>query len=130
MTDPISDMLTRIRNAAAVKKAEVVLPYSNFKHQLGQILEHQGWIEKVEITEKGQAKNLRLVLKYGPDGQALLSSIQRISKPGQRIYAKVADIPKLHTGMGIVILSTPKGLRTHVQARKEKVGGEVICQIW
>jgi small subunit ribosomal protein S8 len=131
MTDPISDMLTRIRNALAVKKREVFLPYSNLKYNLAISLQKHGWLEEVGTVEaeKGR-KTLKLSLKYESGGQASISGIKRISKQGQRIYARVSEIPKLQVSGGTVILSTPKGLLTSREARKEKVGGEVICEIW
>ncbi|MDP3993746.1 MAG: 30S ribosomal protein S8 [Candidatus Doudnabacteria bacterium] len=133
MTDPISDMLTRIRNALAVKKAEVVLPYSKLKQNLAELLHNQGWIDQVEIdggTEEKSLKHLKLKLKYDEAGSPIISGLNRISKPGQRIYARSQEIPKVKSGFGATIVSTSKGLMTDRQARKEKVGGEVICQIW
>ena len=133
MTDPISDMLTRIRNGLAVKKAEVVLPYSKLKHNLAELLHNQGWIDQVEIDggmEEKSLKQLKLKLKYDAAGSPIISGLNRVSKPGQRIYARSQEIPKVKSGFGATIVSTPKGLMTDRQARKERVGGEVICQIW
>lgn len=129
MTDPISDMLTQIRNALLRRKEEVVLSYSKIKENLGQVLARQGWVEKVETLEDGGRKFLKLKLKY-EQGTSVISGLKRVSKPGQRIYAKVSEIPPVKLGFGSTILSTSKGLMTDKEARKEKMGGELICQIW
>lgn len=130
ITDPISDMLTQIRNALAVKKPEVILPYSQLKSNLADLLMRQGWIAKVEVTEEGKKKSLKLALKYLPEGRAAITGLKRVSKPGQRIYAKFPDISRFTLGVGATIISTSKGLMTDREARREKVGGEVLCQIW
>lgn len=129
-TDPISDMLTRIRNAAAAKKAEAIMPYSKLKHGLADIMLEEGYISGVAVRESGSFKQLEVKLKYDKDGGAIIMGIKRISKPGQRIYVPVSEIPKSNGGLGITILSTSKGLMTDRKARKEKYGGEVICQLW
>lgn len=130
-TDPISDMLTRIRNAAAAGKAEVKLPYSKLKHNLATILAREGYVAsaKVDDNEKTTLKHLLIELKYS-NGEAVVNGIKRVSKPGQRIYVPTDKIPKSNGGMGVTILSTSKGLMTDKEARKQKFGGEVICQIW
>ncbi len=130
MTDTISDMLTRIRNALMVQKSEVVLPYSNFKHNLAKVLQAEGWISKVETKDDDGMKNLVLSLKYDTKGQPMISGIKRVSKPGQRIYSGRTEIPKVLGGMGTTIISTSKGLMTDKEARKQKVGGEIVCQVW
>lgn len=130
-TDPISDMLTRIRNATAARKAELSLPYSKLKHSLAEILQKEGYIGAVTVAE-GEAtgiKQLQIVLKYS-NGDAVVNGIKRVSKPGQRIYVPTDKIPKANGGMGVTILSTSKGLMSDREARKQKFGGEVICQIW
>jgi small subunit ribosomal protein S8 len=129
-TDTISDMLTRIRNALMIKKSEVVLPYSNFKHSLAKVLQTEGWLTKVETKENAGFKSLVLQLKYDQTGSPVISGIKRISKPGQRIYSSKAEIPKVLGGIGTTIVSTSKGLMTDKEARKNKVGGEIVCQIW
>src|SRR6185312_2274234 len=127
-TDPISDMLTRIRNAAATRKSEVVMPYSKLKHNLANILHKEGYVAGVKVRE-GALKELEITLKY--DGsESVLTDFKRISKPGQRIYVPMDRIPRANGGLGITILSTSKGLMTDKEARKQKYGGEVICQIW
>ncbi len=130
MNDTISDMLTRIRNALMSKKPEVVLPYSNFKHNLAKVLQNEGWLTKVEVKDAEGFKNLRLELKYDSTGQPIISGIKRVSKPGQRIYSARTQIPSVLGGMGTTIISTSRGLMTDKEARKQKVGGEIVCQIW
>ena len=131
MNDTISDMLTRIRNGLMAKKSEVVLPYSKFKHSLGKVLLTEGWISKVEMKDGEDGfKFLHLQLKYDPTGQPVISGIKRVSKPGQRIYSTRMQIPRVMGGMGTTIISTSKGLMTDKQARQNKVGGEIVCQIW
>ncbi len=130
MTDTISDMLTQIRNALMAKKPEVALPYSKFKHSLANVLQSEGWLRNVEVKEAGKFKNLVLNLKYDSQGLPIISEIKRISKPGQRIYSGRTQIPKVLGGMGTTIVSTSKGLMTDKQARDNKIGGEIVCQIW
>jgi small subunit ribosomal protein S8 len=130
MTDTISDMLTRIRNSLMAKKSEVVLPYSNFKNNLANVLQAEGWITKVEVKDVDEMKSLVLQLKYDPTGQPVITGIKRISKPGQRIYSSQVLIPRVLGGMGTTIVSTSKGLMTDKQARQNKVGGEIVCQVW
>lgn len=128
-TDPISDMLTRIRNASRAKKSELVLPYSKFKANLAKLLEREGFVGSVtELT--GKFKMLQIQLKYGPAGEPVIADIQRVSKPGQRIYLAVDKLPRTNSGFGLTVVSTPKGLLTDKEARKERVGGEVVCQVW
>ena len=127
-TDPISDMLTRIRNAIAAQKTELVLPYSKFKHSLAKVLLAEGFVSGVNELP-GRVKMLQINLKYD-EGQAVISGLKRISSPGQRIYLPVGKIPRTNGGFGVTIVSTSKGLLTDKQARKEQIGGEVLCQVW
>jgi small subunit ribosomal protein S8 len=127
---PISDMLTQIKNAASGKKPEIVLSYSKFKHSLAGVLLKEGWLNAVEEIQNGNFKALKLGIKYQDTGEPAISGLITVSKPGQRIYAKSAKIPRVSWGLGETIVSTPKGLMTDKQARKQKLGGEVICQIW
>ena len=129
MTDPIADMLTHIRNAYAVKKETVSLPYSKFKYGLAQILVKEGFIAEVERKGRGTNKVLSLKLNY-IDGEATVTNFLRISKPGQRVYAGYREISKARRSFGTTILSTPKGLFTDKEARKNKLGGEILCEIW
>ena len=135
MTDPISDMLTRIRNAQAVKKQEIILPMSNLKFELAKILEKDGWVIKTEVVKdeadtKNNFKDLKITLKYKKSGRPAISSIKRISKPGLRIYVGKDKLPRVLNNMGIAVLSTPQGLMTNKEARKKGVGGEILCEIY
>ncbi len=135
MTDPIADMLTRIRNSALVGKSEVILPLSKIKYQIAKILEREGWIQKCEEVEadkeSGRAfKELKLVLKYKKSGRPAITSIKRISKPSLRVYVKKDEMPKVLNGFGIAIISTPKGVMTAKEARAAKIGGEVVCEVF
>jgi small subunit ribosomal protein S8 len=128
-TDPIADMLTRIRNAAAARKSELVLPYSKFKESLAKLLQKEGFVSTVAEVP-GRYKMLQINLKYSTDGDSVIAGIKRVSKPGQRIYLPVDKIPRTNSGYGITVVSTPKGLLTDREARKTRVGGEVVCQVW
>lgn len=128
-TDPISDMLTRIRNAIRVNKTELVLPYSKFKHSLANVLLKEGFISGVNELP-GRMKMLQINLKYDNGGSSVITDLKRVSSPGQRIYLPSGRIPRTNGGFGITVVSTSKGLLTDKQARKEKMGGEVICQVW
>ena len=137
MTDPIADMLTRIRNAAAAKKSELTLPMSKIKHEIAKILQQEGWILDMEIVKKDIQKNqtssfdeIKLVLKYKKSGKSFITSIKRISKPGLRIYVKRDNLPRVLNNFGIAIISTPEGLMTNKGAHKKGLGGEVICEIY
>jgi len=129
MTDPISDMLNRIRNAQAMLKERVDIPFSNLKYEIAKILEREGFIEKVEKKGKKAKRIIEIILKY-QDKIPKITGLKRISKPGQRIYLPVKKIKKVREGYGITIISTSKGLMANKEARKHKLGGEVICEIW
>lgn len=128
MTDPISDMLARIRNAQAVKKAELTLPYSKIKFHIAKILEAEGYVEKAEEVTSGKFPALHIALKYDRK-QPVIRMIRRISKPGRRVYAKSDALPRVLSDIGIAIISTPNGLMTNKEARARRLGGEVICEI-
>jgi small subunit ribosomal protein S8 len=128
MTDPIADMLTRMRNAASAKKSEVSVPFSKLKKAIADIFVQAGYLDKVQKTEGGYPQ-LVLTLKYD-GGASAVQNIKRVSKPGHRHYVKAEEIKKVLGGFGLAIISTPKGLLTDAQARKAKVGGEVICEIF
>jgi small subunit ribosomal protein S8 len=137
MTDPIADMLTRIRNAAAVNKQDVVLPMSKIKYETAKILVREGWIQGAEIVDSDSEKNkskvfneLRLVLKYKKSGRSVITSIKRISKPGLRVYVTKHNLPKVLNNLGIAIISTSKGVMTNKEARKNGTGGEVLCEVY
>lgn len=129
MTDPIADMLTRIRNAVAVKKPEVVLPYSNLKFNVAKILESENYIGKVAKVKNGKFDELSIELKYSNRGPAI-RHIKKISKPGQRIYVSGKELPHVLNGYGVAILSTSKGIMTNKEARRQNIGGELMCEIW
>jgi len=130
MTDPIADMLTRIRNVVMLERREVEVPYSNLKRAIADALVREGYLAKVEETGEGLKKLLRLGLKYGPDGEKVIRTIKRESKPGRRIYRKAQDIPKVLDGLGTAIVSTSKGVLSDRECRRDNVGGEVLCVLW
>lgn len=126
MTDPIADMLTQIRNAQLARQHEVVLPYAKLKYALAQVLEREGWITGLAALE--QNTKLKILLKYDQN-EPVIGSIKRISKPGRRIYVSRHELPNVMNNLGTAVISTPKGLMTSREARKAKLGGEVICEI-
>ena len=130
MTDPIADMLTRIRNANTVKHETVDVPASNIKKEISRILLEEGFIRGYDVIEDGKQGIIRIQLKYGQTGERVISGLKRISKPGMRVYADKHEVPRVLNGLGISIISTSKGILTDRQARKENVGGEVICYVW
>ncbi|WIV13164.1 30S ribosomal protein S8 [Proteiniborus sp. MB09-C3] len=130
MTDPIADMLTRIRNGNNAKHETVDIPASNMKKSLANILLEEGFIKGFDVIEDAKQGILRVQLKYGKDNEKIISGLKRISKPGLRVYVKSDEIPRVLGGLGIAVLSTSKGIVTDKVARKEGVGGEVICYIW
>ena len=130
MTDPIADMLTRIRNAVNAKHKVVEVHASNIKKSIAQILLDEGFIDGFNVTDDGKQGIITIDLKYGPNEEKVISGIKRISKPGLRVYARANEVPKVLGGLGIAIVSTSKGLVTDKVARKEGIGGEVICYVW
>ncbi|MDK2564923.1 30S ribosomal protein S8 [Romboutsia sedimentorum] len=130
MTDPIADMLTRIRNANMVKHETVDVPASNMKKELARILLEEGFVRGYDVIEDGKQGIIRIQLKYGQVGERVITGLKRISKPGMRVYAANHEVPKVLNGLGISVISTSKGILTDRQARKENVGGEVICYVW
>ncbi len=130
ITDQIADMLTRIRNAATVRHDTVEMPTSKIKIAILKILKEEGFIHDYEMVKGKPGKIVRIKLKYGEDSRSIISGIERISKPGLRVYAQRNEIPRVYGGVGIAILSTPKGVITGQRARKEGVGGEVLCYVW
>lgn len=129
-TDPIADMLNRIRTAQAVTKETVDVPFSNLKYEIAECLEREGFVGKVIKKKKEKKKFFCLVLKYGEDGFPAISELKRVSSPGQRIYIKSKEIRKVKGGRGVAIISTPKGVMTNKKAREMDLGGELICEIW
>jgi small subunit ribosomal protein S8 len=130
MTDPIADMLTRIRNANSVFHDKVEMPASKIKQAIAKVLKEEGFIKDFEYVGDNKQGVIRVNLKYGPNREKVITGIKRISKPGLRVYAKSEEIPRVLRGLGIAIVSTPSGIMTDKQARKEGVGGEVICYVW
>ncbi len=130
VTDPIADYLTRMRNAISANHRWVDIPASNTKKKISLILKHENYIKDFIIIKDGKQDLIRIYLKYSKTGQTLIEGLKRISKPGRRVYVDAERIPRVVGGMGIAILSTPKGLLTDKVARKYQVGGEVLCYIW
>lgn len=130
VTDPISDMLTRIRNGLTVRKAFVLVPSSRMKVSIAQILLEEGFIQGYEITSEQPQPNIRLWLKYDDRRKPVVTSLERVSKPGRRVYKGKKELPWVLSGLGIAIVSTPKGVMTDRQARHLGVGGEVLCYVW
>ena len=130
ITDKIADMLTRIRNASAAKHDTVDVPASNMKKAIAQILLDEGYIKGFQVIDDGKQGIIRITLKYGVGKEAVITGLKRVSKPGLRIYASCKDMTAVMNGLGIAILSTPKGIMTDKQARKENVGGEVLCFVY
>jgi small subunit ribosomal protein S8 len=132
MTDPISDMLTRIRNAIGARHTKVDIPASRLKIEIARILKEEGYVTNYSIktAEGSNARTLRIFLRYGPNGESVISSLQRVSLPSRRVYVPSKGITKVLGGLGINILSTSRGVMTGRQARKSKVGGEVLCSVY
>jgi small subunit ribosomal protein S8 len=130
ITDPIADMLTRIRNAQLVKKTEVLIPFSNLKFEIAKILKHENYIADVEKSEEAKFPQLKISLKYSEDGQPVINSIRRISKPGQRVYVGSNKIAGVLNNLGVAILSTSAGLMTSKEAKRKGIGGEILCEVW
>jgi small subunit ribosomal protein S8 len=130
MTDPIADMLTRIRNAVSIEKPSVDMPSSKVKIGIAEALQREGYIWDFEVVEQSPQNVLRVNLKYGPNGELVIQHIQRTSKPGCRVYCGVRDTPEVLQGLGISILSTSQGVLSNREARAKGVGGEVLCTIW
>ena len=130
VTDPIADMLTRIRNANAMRYKEVEVPASRIKLEIARILKEEGYISDVKIKKDKVQDVMVLNLKYGEKKERVITGLKRISKPGLRVYAKVEELPRVLNGLGIAIISTSKGLMTDKEARKESLGGEVLAYIW
>jgi small subunit ribosomal protein S8 len=129
MTDPIADMLTRIRNANSIRKQTVVMPASKIKVGIAEVLLTEGFISKYEVVESKPCSELHVWLKYGPDGEMVIRTLDRVSKPGCRAYCGASDLPHVLRGLGIYVLTTPKGVISDRAARRENVGGEILCKV-
>lgn len=130
MTDPIADMLTRIRNASSVKHETVEVPASKMKKEIARILLEEGYIRGYDVIEDTKQGMIKIQLKYAGNGQRVITGLKKISKPGMRVYADRQSVPRVYNGIGISIISTSKGVLTDRQAREKGVGGEVICYVW
>ena len=130
MTDPVADLLTRVRNAASSSKKSVKIPYSGLKKNICRVLKEQGFITDYFPEMEGTRSTLRVELKYGPDGEQVLRHIRRVSKPGRRVYTAVEAMPEVLNGLGISVISSSKGVISSVEAKKMKVGGEILCEVW
>ena len=130
LSDPIGDMIARLKNAQVRNHKKVVLPSSKFKSKIDDVLKNEGFIIDYKVNEnEGNKSDLEINLKYN-DGSPVISTIERVSKPGRRIFSSAESLPKINNGLGIAIISTPKGVMTDVEARKQKVGGEIICKVF
>ena len=129
-TDPIADMLTRIRNACTIRQTHVVIPKSKVKVGIAQLLVDEGFIAKYHVTDEEPQPNIVVLLKYTGKGDPVISGLQRISKPGRRVYSGYRDLDWVRSGLGINIVSTPQGLMTGRKARYHKIGGEILCKVW
>ncbi len=130
ITDPIADMITRIRNANSTNKDFVDIPASKLKSNVAELLKDEGFINDYKLLERYPQNNLRVYLKYGNNGEKVISGLKRISKPGLRVYVKNNEVPRVLGGLGIAVISTSRGVLTDKQARKEGIGGEVLCYVW
>ena len=135
MTDPIADMLTRIRNATIARHSRVDIPASTLKLEIARILEHEGYIQGFKVMDPAEEtgavqKTIRVLLKYGPRGERVITGIERVSRPGRRVYFGREDVPTVLGGLGTAILTTSRGVMTGREARKQGVGGEVLCNVW
>jgi small subunit ribosomal protein S8 len=130
LTDPVSDMLTRIRNAISARHQKVDIPASKLKLEIARILKEEGYVSNFKATEEDGHKVLRVYLKYGNNNEAAISNVARVSRPACRVYVQRTEIPRVLGGMGINILTTPQGVMTGRQARKQGLGGELLCEVW
>ncbi|TYR78534.1 30S ribosomal protein S8 [Priestia megaterium] len=130
MTDPIADLLTRIRNANMVRHEKIEIPASNIKKQIAEILKREGFVRDVEYIEDNKQGIIRIFLKYGANNERVITGLKRISKPGLRVYAKTNEVPRVLNGLGIAIVSTSQGVLTDKEARQKQTGGEVLAYVW
>ena len=130
MSDPVADMLTRIRNANMVRHEKLEVPASNMKREIAEILKREGFVREVEFVKDSKQGIIRIFLKYGQNEERVITGLKRISKPGLRVYAKSADVPKVLNGLGIALVSTSHGVLTDKEARAKQVGGEVLAYVW
>lgn len=130
MTDPIADMLTRIRNAITARKAKVIMPASKMKQRIAEVLKDEGFVGTVSSEEDGKQGLLSIELRYDNNNHNAIQGIRRVSRPGQRTYARHTNLPRVRSGLGVAILTTSKGIMTEREARKQGLGGELLCEVW
>jgi len=130
VSDPISDLLTRLRNASMVSKSNIEIPHSKFKFQLATLLKDEGYLSDVKIEGDGTKKIINIDLKYSDEGASVIAGMNRLSKPGNRVYSSFDNLPRNNGGLGTVVVSTSRGLLSDSEARKRKLGGELICEVW
>lgn len=130
LTDPIADMLTRVRNAILIKNEKVDIPASKIKVEIAKILKEEGFIKSYKIIKDKKQGILRVTFKYTPENESIISGLQRISKPGRRVYVGKSEMPKVMGGVGIAIVTTPKGILSDKDCRREGIGGELLCYVW
>lgn len=130
MTDPVADMLTRIRNALLIERPFVDIPHSKLKRGIAEALQREGYIWDFEVLEQPPQNVLRINLKYGPNGERVIQSLRRISTPGRRVFTRIRDAADVRQGLGVTILSTSRGIISNREARKQHVGGEILCEVW
>jgi small subunit ribosomal protein S8 len=130
VTDPIADMLTRIRNAVAVGHERVAMPSSKMKVNIARILVDEGFIDRYEVVENGHRKQLELVLRYAERRRPVIEGLKRVSRPGHRVYAGATELPRVQGGLGVAVVSTSQGLMPDREARKRRLGGEILCEVW
>ena len=130
VSDPIADMLTCIRNANRIHRESVLVPASRLKRGIAEVLKREGYLEDVRLLEESAQGKLKIYLKYGPDGEQVISNIGRVSRPGRRVYARVDEIVPVRHGIGIRVVSTPSGILSDRECRAQRVGGEVLCEVW
>ncbi len=130
MTDPIADYLTRVRNSLAAGKDRCDVPASRIKLELSKILQEEGFIRSFKVVDEGPRRTLRVYLRYSSEGEPAIHGLERVSRPGRRVYRAVDDLPKVRGGIGVAVVSTSKGLMTDARARELRLGGEVMCRVW
>jgi len=130
VTDPIADMLTRIRNAVAVGHERVAMPASKLKVNIARILADEGFIDRYEVVENGHRSELELVLRYAERRRPVIEGLKRVSRPGHRVYAGAQELPRVQGGLGVAVVSTSQGLMPDREARKRRLGGEIVCEVW
>jgi small subunit ribosomal protein S8 len=130
MSDPIADFLTRVRNASRVNKDRCDVPASNLKLELAKIFQEEGFIRSFKVLEEGPQRTIRLYLRYSAEGESAIHGVERVSRPGRRVYRGVDELPRIRAGIGVAVVSTSQGLMTDSRARELRLGGEVMCRVW